>query len=370
MEPVDDPYAQDAPPDVTPPPAAIKGRGALSNPANRFHHQHSEPVDDGWDTPIEEPARPKTITLNEVSKTIISSNQSPDLPFETSINPYRGCEHGCIYCYARPTHAYWDLSPGLDFETKIIIKPDAAALLRKKLEQPNYVPKTLCIGANTDPYQPLESDLRITRSIIEVLAEFQHPFSMITKSNLVTRDLDLLAPLAAKNLCSVAVSVTTLDNSLKRILEPRTPAGKVRIDTIRELSQAGVRVTMLAAPIIPYINDQELESILEAGHSAGVNAARYILLRLPREVSPMFQEWLQEHFPDRAEKVMGIIRQTRGGKDYSSVYGERMVGTGHFASLINARWKIHAKKLGIKNGERFDLDFSQFKRSNEQLKLF
>lgn len=382
MDLTDDPYAQLTPPDVDQRTGAIKGRGAISNPHNRFHHQRIESVADGWDLAEDAPPAPKTTTLIETSKTIISENRSPDIPFDYSINPYRGCEHGCIYCYARPTHAFWDMSPGLDFESKIVIKPDAAKLLRQKLDQPNYEPRPLCIGANTDPYQPLESQLEITRSIIEVLAEYRHPFSIITKSNLILRDLDLLAPLAEANLCSVAVSVTTLDNNLKRLLEPRTPAGQVRLKTIRGLSEAGVRVTMLAAPMIPYINDGELETLLEAGRDAGAVAARYILLRLPLEISEMFQDWLNEHFPDRAAKVMSIIRQSRGGNDYRSAFGERMVGTGHFAELLNARWKVASKKLGfnidLENGseaglediQRFALDYSQFKRSNEQLKLF
>ncbi len=350
---------------------ALKGRGALSNPSNRFDPRTIEAIHDGWDScGQDEPSPPKTTVLRETSKTIITSNSSPDIPFDFSINPYRGCEHGCIYCYARPTHAYWDLSPGLDFESKIITKPDAAKLLREKLSQPGYKPKALCIGANTDPYQPLESELKITRSIIEVLSEFRHPFSIITKSALIERDLDLLAPLAEKNLCSVAVSVTTLDNALKRILEPRTPAGGVRIQTIRALTEAGIHVTLLAAPMIPCINDQELESILAAGKTAGAVAARYILLRLPLEISPMFQDWLQEHFPDRAQKVMSIVRQSRGGSDYRSVFGERMRGTGHFADLLNSRWQISCRKLGYTNDDRYELDYSSFKTSNEQMRLF
>ncbi len=350
--------------------APAKGRGALSNPANRFDPQSLTAIHDGWYVEEAAPAPIKTTVLTETSKTIITTNKSPDIPFDYSINPYRGCEHGCIYCYARPTHAYWDLSPGLDFESKIIIKPNAADLLRKKLSMPGYKPKPLCIGANTDPYQPLESELRITRSIIEVLSEFRHPFSIITKSALVKRDLDLLAPLAEKNMCSVAISVTTLDNSLKRILEPRTPTGLARVETIRLLSEAGIKVTLLAAPMIPYINDHELETILSAGKKAGAVAARYILLRLPLEISTLFQEWLQEHFPDRAAKVMSIVRQSRGGQDYRSVFGERMRGTGHFADLLNSRWKVCSRKLGYSDDHRYELDFSRFRRSNQQLTLF
>lgn len=347
----------------------IKGRGAISNPHNRFDTRTCEPVDDGWRVNEDDEPAPKTILLKEISKTIISTNNSPDIPFDQSINPYRGCEHGCIYCYARPSHAYWDLSPGLDFETKIITKPNAAKLLREKLSQPGYVPKSLCIGANTDPYQPAELKLGITRSIIEVLAEFEHPFSIITKSNQILRDLDLLVPLAEKNLCSVAVSVTTLDNNLKRILEPRTPSGRVRLEAIESLASANISVTLLVAPVIPCINDHELESILVAGKEAGAVSSRYILLRLPREVAVMFREWLSVHFPERANKVMNIIRQSRGGLDYRSVFGERMTGTGHFADLIHSRWQITAKKLGFEESDT-QLDFSKFKKINEQLTLF
>ncbi|MBO6703593.1 MAG: PA0069 family radical SAM protein [Pseudomonadales bacterium] len=348
----------------------FKGRGALSNPDNRFLGQITEAFFDGWDIPRDEPGRPPTRVIEERCKSIISTNRSPDIPFHYSINPYRGCEHGCTYCYARPTHAYWDLSPGLDFETNIISKPNAAALLRKKLENPRYKPSPISIGANTDPYQPVEAQLGITRSIIEVLHEFQHPFSIITKSNLILRDLDLLMPMAEKNLFSVAVSVTTLDDRLKRILEPRTPRGRVRVDAIRQLSESGINVTLLAAPMIPCINDAELETILEQGKKAGATAARYILLRLPLEISDLFQEWLHEHFPARANKVMSIIRQSRGGRDYRSVFGERMIGTGEFAMLLHNRWRIASRKLGYDTDARFELTTKWFTRHNEQLSLF
>ncbi len=348
----------------------IKGRGSLSNPYNRYQPKQVEAFHDGWDIEEDEPAPLKTTLIEERSRTIISSNSSPDIPFDFSINPYRGCEHGCVYCYARPSHAYWDMSPGLDFETKIITRPNAAELLRKKLTSPSYQVKPLCIGANTDPYQPAEAKLQTTRQLIEVLGEFKHPFSIITKSNLIVRDLDLLAPLAEQNLCSVAVSVTTLDNKLKRILEPRTPAGKVRLDAIRTLSDQGIRVTMLVAPMIPYVNDHEMEQILAAGYKVGAVSARYILLRLPLEISPMFQEWLAAHYPDRAAKVMSVVRQSRGGKDYRSVFGERMVGTGEFAQLIRKRFEVASRRLGFNNDDRFQLDYSQFRRHNEQLTLF
>jgi len=350
----------------------IKGRGALSNPDNRFQPTTKEAFDDGWDIEEEPVSNPETIVLRETTKTIISSNKSPDIPFDYSINPYRGCEHGCIYCYARPTHAYWDMSPGLDFETRIVVKENAAELLRKKISNPRYEVKPLSIGANTDPYQPLESQLKITRSVIEVLSEFRHPFSLITKSNLITRDLDLLAPLAEQRLCSVAVSVTTLDRDLKRILEPRTPNGQIRLKAIQSLSQAGLNFTMLAAPMIPYINDHELEDIMAAGKEAGAFSARYILLRLPLEISDMFEEWLAAHFPQRAAKVMSVIRQSRGGMNYRSAFGERMVGTGEFAKLLQSRWQVASRKLGFLNNEanRYDFDYTLFKRSNHQMSLF
>lgn len=349
---------------------SIKGRGAFSNPDNRFSGRTSEAFFDGWDIPENEPGRPHTEMIEEQARTIISSNRSPDIPFDASINPYRGCEHGCIYCYARPTHAYWDYSPGLDFETKIICKSNAAELLRSKLTNPRYKVQPISIGANTDPYQPTEAKLGITRGVLEVLAEHKHPFSIITKSNLILRDLDLLAPLAKDNLVSVAVSVTTLDNQLKRILEPRTPRGQVRLDVVRALSEAGINVTVMAAPMIPYINDHELEDILQQAHQAGATSARYILLRLPLEISQLFQEWLVEHFPDRANKVMSIIRQSRGGQDYRSRFGERMVGTGAFAMLLHNRWRVASRKLGFENDRRFELNTTSFKRSNEQLALF
>ena len=346
-----------------------KSRGALSNPDNRFSHQQTEAFFDGWDLPPDEPGRPATEVIEEHPKTIITTNKSPDIPFDASINPYRGCEHGCIYCYARPSHAYWDFSPGLDFETKIISKPGAAQLLKKKLSSPSYQPSPICIGANTDPYQPVEARLAITRSLIEVLADFRHPFTIITKSNLVLRDLDLLAPLSRERLCSVAVSVTTLDRNLKRILEPRTPTGKIRLDTLAELARSGVRTTLLAAPMIPYINDHEMEKIMTLGKEAGVVSAGYILLRLPHEISDLFREWLNEHFPERAKKVMSIIQQSRGGKDYDSKFGQRMVGTGEFATLLRSRWQVCSRKLGFQQGERPALDCSQFKRVNEQMSL-
>ena len=355
--------------------APRKGRGAVTNPDNRFADKHVVAFDDGWYSEDDQPVKLRTQVLEETSRTIISTNRSPDIPFQYSINPYKGCEHGCIYCYARPTHAYWDLSPGLDFETKIITKPNAAALLTETLSKPGYKVSPIMIGANTDPYQPLEATLMTTRSLIEVLSEFNHPFSIISKSGLMVRDLDLLAPMAEKNLFSAAISVTTLDNDLKRKLEPRAASGRVRLETIRTLTKAGVRVSMMVAPMIPYINDHELESILAAGHDAGAVSAGYILLRLPLEISEMFRDWLAVHFPERAEKVMSIVQNTRGGRDYQSGFGKRMRGTGPFADLLNQRFAVASRKLGFEswgreNDSRHDLDCHQFKRHNEQLSLF
>lgn len=346
-----------------------KGRGAQSNPDIRFYSQTTEGFDDGWwvqevDTSLE------TVVLKEQARTIITTNRSPDIPFDQSINPYRGCEHGCIYCYARPSHAYWDLSPGLDFETKIITKPNAATLLEKALSEPKYVCKTINIGANTDPYQPLEAKIKTTRSILQVLQKFQQPFSLITKSALVLRDLDILSDMAGKNLCSVAVSVTTLDNDLKRKLEPRTASGAARLKTIKQLSEAGIPVALMVAPVIPMINDAELESIVEAGAAANAQSANMIFLRLPHEVSPLFREWLATHYPDRAEHVMSLVQQSRAGKDYQSDYFTRMAGQGIFADTIRQRFKLVTNKFGLKERHRFQLDTSQFKRSFDQLSLF
>lgn len=351
--------------------APLKGRAATYNPANRFAHQVSTAFDDGRERPEDAADRPPTLAIREIPRTIISTNQSPDISFDQSINPYRGCEHGCIYCYARPTHAYWDMSPGLDFETRIIVKQGAADLLRQRFDQPNYRVKPIVIGANTDPYQPLEISDQITRELIEVMVEYQHPFSMISKSQLVLRDLDLLAPMAEAGLFSMAISVTTLDNRLKRMLEPRTTTGSKRLAAIAALTAADIPVTLLVAPMIPYINDGELETIMSAGREAGARRCRYILLRLPLETSALFQAWLNTHFPARADKVMSIIRQSRGGKDYDSAFGSRMTGTGQFAALLHQRWQIASRKLGFEEkDDRFLLDTTRFRRHNQQLRLF
>lgn len=348
---------------------ALKGRGALSNPDNRFGQYRYESFVDGWWQDEVAPTR-ATEVVEENVRTIITSNTSPDIPFDQSINPYRGCEHGCIYCYARPSHAYWDMSPGLDFETRIITKPGAARLLRKTLGQPGYRCTPINIGANTDPYQPLEAKLKITRNILEVLQEFHHPFSIITKSSLIVRDMDILSDMATRRLCSVAVSVTTLDNELKRKLEPRTASPASRLRTIKALSDAGIHVTMLVAPVIPAINDHEIEDILAAGKVAGASAAHYVFLRLPLEISPMFQEWLEVHYPDRAGHVMSLVRQSRGGRDYQSKFHKRMSAEGAFAQLIGQRFRVAANRLGLKGDRGFKLDTNQFKRVNHQLDLF
>lgn len=350
-------------------PRVRKGRGALSNPENRYGRQTVEDFDDGW-WRVEESASVATEVIEEKVKTIISTNNSPDLSFDQSINPYRGCEHGCIYCYARPSHAYWDLSPGLDFETKIITKPGAAKLLRETFENPRYEVKTISIGANTDPYQPLEAKLGTTREILEVLREYDHPFSIITKSALILRDADILGEMAAKRLCSVAISVTTLSNDLKRKLEPRTASPGARIRAIKSLADAGIHVSVFAAPMIPRINDHELEDILAAGKEAGARGANYIFLRLPLEISPMFREWLAEHFPDRADHVMSLVQQSRGGKDYQSQFHTRMRAEGVFADMIRNRFNVAVKKYGFEEGNRFTLETDLFRRSHHQFSLF
>ncbi|WP_020680861.1 PA0069 family radical SAM protein [Marinobacterium rhizophilum] len=347
----------------------LKGRGALSNPANRFAPTRSEidPVDDG-----EMPARIATVQIEERPKTIISRNQSPDVPFEQSINPYRGCEHGCIYCYARPSHAYWDLSPGLDFETHIICKEGAAERLEHELRARSYRCRPITLGANTDPYQPLEQQRRITRELLEVLARFRHPFSIITKGALITRDLDILGAMAAQQLCSVMISMTTLDPQLKRTLEPRAAGPRTRLNAIRALTDAGVPVGVLVAPLIPMVNDRELESILEASATAGARSANYVFIRLPHEVKDLFREWLDCHYPERAEHVMSLIRQSRDGRENDSRFGNRMRGEGLFAEMIAQRFRLALNKYGLGQREslrlRTDL-FSVPPQTGDQLSL-
>ena len=348
-----------------------KGRGATYNPHNRFAPLRHEAFDDGWwqDPEALEPRSVPTVTIVDDSKTIVSTNQSPDLPFDQSINPYRGCEHGCIYCYARPTHAYWDMSPGLDFETRIVVKPDAARLLEQTFDKPGYQCKVINIGANTDPYQPLERNLQTTRQILEVMQRYRHPFTIITKSALVVRDVDLLAEMAADNLCLVALSVTTLDDDLKRRLEPRTSSGRRRIRAIETLAARGIPVAAMVAPVIPAINDSELETILQQAREAGATRAGYILLRLPFEVKGLFEAWLETHFPDRREHVMSIVRQSRGGAAYQAEFGVRMRGEGVFATLLERRFQVAARRLGFPEmGTRpRALDSTRFRRKQQEL---
>jgi DNA repair photolyase len=326
----------------------------------------------GVETPIEDPA-PNTECRPETAGRIIARNQSPDVPFDQSINPYRGCEHGCIYCYARPTHAWLDLSPGLDFETQLTYKLNAAERLEEELRAPGYRCSPITIGANTDPYQPVEKTYEITRRVLEVLQRYRHPVTLITKGNLITRDIDILTEMAASGLASVAVSVTTLNRDLKRVMEPRTPEGSARIDTIRALSAAGIPVGVLVAPVIPALNDSELETILQHAVDAGAVSAAYILLRLPLEIRELFEEWLQRHYPLRWNHVMSLIRQSRGGADYDTRFGHRMRGTGTFADLLSRRFDIACRKLGIDRREhREQLDCSRFEvplRSGDQLTL-
>lgn len=346
-----------------PPRIPEKGRGALSNPEGRFETYRREHFDDCWDRE-EEPLPPlETTVMPEPARSIISRNQSPDIPFEQSINPYRGCEHGCIYCYARPSHAYVNLSPGLDFETKLFYKEHAAELLEQELRKPGYRPSPITLGANTDPYQPIERKLKVTRSILEVLQRFRHPVSIITKSTLVTRDLDILADMTRLNLASVMVSITTLDENLKRSLEPRAAGPWARLRTVRALAAQGVPVGVLNAPIIPVVNDREMEQILELAAEAGACCAGYVLLRLPYEVKDLFKEWLDAHLPERAAHVMSIIRQMRGGKDYQSGFGTRMRGTGEYAELIARRFALACRKFHLQHGRRTHLSTAHFRPS-------
>lgn len=354
-------------------PTVHTGRGAISNKAGRFERDDREIFDDGWGSADEEPDAPETTLTPDPARRIISRNSSPDIPFEASINPYKGCEHGCAYCFARPTHSYLDLSPGLDFETKLFFKDNAAEKLEAELRKPGYVPTPISLGINTDAYQPAERRLRVTRSILEVLWEYRHPVSLLTKNALITRDLDLIAPMAERNLVSSAVSVTTLDPAIKRTLEPRTASPAARLKTIRALAEAGVPTSVMAAPIIPAITDHELESILEAAAGHGARGAGYVLLRLPWEVKDVFREWLETHYPDRADHVMSLVRQSRGGKDYDAAWGQRLTGTGQFAELIGQRFRLACRRFGLNRDTRTPLDSSQFAppvRSGDQMTLF
>ena len=349
-----------------------RGRGAAGNPDNRYAAHQRETVYDGWYAEEIEPLR--TLLQVDTSRTIISYNRSPDIPFDRSVNPYRGCEHGCVYCYARPTHAWLGLSPGLDFESRLFYKPDAGRQLEQALAKPGYSPDTLVLGANTDPYQPVEKRMRITRQILEVLAACRHPTAITTKSGLVLRDLDLLVPMAEQRLAAVLVSVTTLDPGLARCLEPRAASPARRLDVVRTLAAAGVPVGVLVAPLIPALNDHELERIMEAAAAAGATRAGTLLIRLPLEIKDLFQEWLAAHYPDRAERVLSLIRQCRGGRLNDPRFDTRMSGTGPYAELLHKRFELTAKRLGLdRREETWGLDPTRFQpppRRGQQLTLF
>ncbi len=343
----------------------LKGRGTAWAIAHRFERDAREAVDDGWgaldQVASEEHAGPETIVVEELAKRIVSSNDSPDLSFDLTINPYRGCEHGCIYCFARPTHSYLNLSPGLDFETRIFAKVNAAERVRETFASPAYEPKLLNIGAATDAYQPVERKLRITRSVLEVLRECRHPFSIVTKSSGIERDLDIVGEMGRDGLAGIYVSLTTLDGHLARTLEPRAAAPHRRLRTIEALARAGVPVGVSTSPIIPFLNEPELEHLLAAARDAGATTAFCTVLRLPWEVSPLFQQWLETHVPDRAARIMARVRDMRGGKDYDAAFGQRMTGSGPWAQLLRDRFRLAKKRLGFAS-ERVPLDLTQFVR--------
>jgi DNA repair photolyase len=347
-----------------------RGRAAGINPTGRFEALTRHVFDDGWET-LEELPPFKTEVQVEKPRAIITRNNSPDISFDRSINPYRGCEHGCVYCFARPTHSYMGLSPGLDFESKLFAKPDAARLLEKELSKEGYQPRTIAIGTNTDPYQPIEKTWRIMREVLEVLEKRQHPVGIVTKSALVMRDVDILGRMAAKGLAKVALSVTTMDRRLARTMEPRAATPTRRLEAMRALAEAGIPVSVMTAPIIPGLNDHEIERILDAAAHAGAREAGYVILRLPLEVSPIFKDWLLRHYPDRYRHVMSLVRSMREGKDYDSEFGKRMKGAGPYAWQISRRFELTAKRLGL-NRERHKLRTDLFKgaeKTNEQLVL-
>ena len=348
-----------------------RGRGAQSNASGRYEPLARAAFDDGWQSLEELPAFQTTVTVDATRK-VITKNDSPDLSFDRSINPYRGCEHGCIYCFARPTHAYLGLSPGLDFESRLFVKPNAPELLERELSAPGYVPRTIAIGTNTDPYQPIERRYEVMRRILEVLERTGHPVGIVTKSALITRDIDILARMAKRNLAKVAISVTTLDAKLARTMEPRAPTPSRRLEALRQLVVAGIPTSALVAPIIPAINDADIERILDAVAAAGVQGAGYVLLRLPLEVRDLFREWLIANFPDRSQHVFALIRQMRGGKDYDSTFGSRMKGEGPYAWMIGRRFETACARLGL-NVQRAELTTEHFRAPRPlaaQLTLF
>jgi len=353
-------------------PITPKGRGAADNPQGRFERQQREAFDDGWEREQDEARGPHTeVTLTQ-ARSIISRNDSPDIPFTQSINPYQGCEHGCIYCYARPSHAYLGLSPGLDFETKLFAKANAAELLRAELSRPGYRCEVISLGANTDPYQPIERKYRITRGILEVLSECDHPLGIVTKSALVERDLDLLAPMAKKGLVHVFVSIGTLDHELMRRLEPRTSAPKRRLEVLRSLCEAGIPCGVLVAPIIPFLNDRDMEAVLERSAAQGAGIAGYQILRLPYELKDLFKDWLERHYPLKAAHIMSQIRQMRGGRENDPRFGARMSGEGIFAELQEQRFRLACARHGLNLHGRNQLDTARFKppAGTGQLSLF
>jgi DNA repair photolyase len=362
---------------VPAPPASLveaerrRGRGALSKRGGRYEKESREEIDDGWGS-LEGLEALKTNIHIEKPRSIVTKNDSPDISFDRSVNPYRGCEHGCVYCYARPTHAYMGLSPGLDFETEIFVKDGAAQLLERELSAPKYVPKVIAIGTNTDPYQPVEKRHRVMRGVLEVLARAKHPVAIVTKSALVLRDLDLLAPMAREGLAKVAFSVTTLDPRLARLMEPRAATPERRLDAMEKLAAAGVPVAVMTAPVIPAINDDEIEAILTRAYAAGAREAGYVMLRLPLELRDLFSEWLVANFPDKARRALSLVRSTRGGKIYDPAFGKRMTGEGPYAWMIGRRFEIAAKRIGFSQSTRklrADL-FEPPRRGPQQLTLF
>ncbi len=348
-----------------------RGRGAGINRSGRFEREAREQFDDGWRTLDDLPPF-KTYVQDEKARKIITRNQSPDISFDRSINPYRGCEHGCVYCFARPTHAYMGLSPGLDFETQLFAKPNAAELLERELSAPRYKVRPLAIGTNTDPYQPIERHKRIMREILEVLARAHHPVGIVTKSALVLRDMDLFVPMAEKNLVKIALSVTTLDRKLHRAMEPRASVPEKRLEALKILSEAGVPASVMVAPIVPALNDSEIEAILERASEAGARDAGYVILRMPLEIKEIFREWLMRHYPDRYRHVLSVLQSMRGGKDYDAEWGQRMRGKGPYAQAIARRFELAAKRLGLnKRRRRLAVDlFRPPQKGETQLDLF
>ncbi|KAB1075201.1 PA0069 family radical SAM protein [Methylobacterium planeticum] len=352
---------------TTPEAGSRRGRGATANPAGRFEPSRREAFDDGWE---QDPAPIRRTEVSpERARRILTRNESPDIPFDRSINPYRGCEHGCVYCFARPNHAYVGLSPGLDFETRLFTKPDAARLLAAELSAPGYSPRTIALGTATDPYQPIEREHRLTRGVLEVLARFRHPVGIVTKSNLVTRDIDILAGMARERLVKVAVSVTTLDPVLARRMEPRAPHPRKRLEAIRALSEAGIPVMVIVAPVIPSLNDHEIEAILAEARAQGAGEANHVLLRLPHELDALVSDWFAEHYPGRREHVFSLVRRARGGKAYDATFGRRMVGEGPYADLIAQRMRLAKARLGYA-GARVTLNPDAFSPPGAQLALF